>query len=600
MAYLDQTTYRNGFSRIQNEMEIKKKLKIMSIRYRHTDNMNSDGYVYDNQIEAVKEILMHYFNKTRWVMLLAETQSGKTGVLNSLAYVILENDINKTIKLGGYDHVFILSGMDNTDLRDQFIQKSTAFTTKQITVLMNSDLQRINKAKQNIENADESDLDLLSRFNNALFIIDESHYGTNKDSVLSKFLVNGLLNLDDPEYNEKQNNWFLSVSATPMAESISNSFIKNKKEKVILKNGPGYYGIRDMFNNNMIEDSFDINNEDGLYNLIDTIKNADNGYIIIRLQDEKKKLVEEALKLNNIIDGKDILIKNYNGKSTKKLFKEQKTINFILNKEPKIKTIVFIQGMLRAGIEVNSKYVNMVHDTLGSNTDTSVQSLVGRLTGYKKNRNVKIYSNKEKCREYMNWVESGFNIEMTPTSCKHITKVKTNNKSISIGLYSNIKKECIITQKIADLIKIDDNPKLRNVNILKELLNPNDENDKYFLDILNRSDFSHVRLFKATKPKVGSSNFTKETINYHKVFTGNKNHIHADMKAKEKIENIDKLFINIVYEADVVNDKDRSTDTTLGNKLIINVGKVYIKKQIDLTQSLANVYLDSKSAYVDI
>ena len=74
----------------------------------------------------------------------------------------------------------------------------------------------------------------------------------------------------------------------------------------------------------MIEDSFDINNEDGLYNLIDTIKNADNGYIIIRLQDEKKKLVEEALKLNNIIDGKDILIKNYNGKSTKKLFKEQR------------------------------------------------------------------------------------------------------------------------------------------------------------------------------------------------------------------------------------------------------------------------------------
>lgn len=570
------------------------------ISYRHTDNIKSDGYVYDNQIQAAKNIIDHFVNKTRWVLLLAETQSGKTGVLNSVPYIILSNEGYKDrLGIKGYDHVFILTGMSNTDLRDQFIKKSMIITgSTKITILMNSDLQKI------VKNTYLEDPDITNRFNNALFIIDESHYGTDEGSMLDKFLINTLLNLEDEEHNEKLNNYFLSVSATPMAESISNSFINNKKEKVILQNGPGYYSICDMFDNKgTIEDSFvfssieDYYNGGDLYSFVDRIKNVDNGYIIIRLNGNKQEILKEAIKLEGLIENKDIFYESFDGDSNKK------SINNIIGKIPnneisnRKKVIVFIKGKLRAGIEVDTKYVSMVHDTFASNTDTLVQSLVGRLTGYNKNRNIKIFTNREKCEEYKNWVQNNFHVSSTPSNCKNVRNQKgTKSFNTSYKVHIPAIEEIIINDKVAELVKLDARkfPK-RNELILKEVLDPKKEEHKIILDLLNSSDLCDIRLNKANK---------KSKTNYDKMYTPNKKGgIASDFKSYDKkgiiLDKINKLFINIVYEADCIDLRNKETDITIGNKLIINVGKSYIKKN-EITNPLANVYLDEKSIYTNI
>lgn len=569
------------------------------IRYRHTDDTESDGYVYDNQIQAAKDIIDHFINKTRWVLLLAETQSGKTGVLNSVPYIILRNEGYKDrLGIKGYDHVFILTGMSNTDLREQFIEKSKFITgSKEITVLMNSDLQKI------VKNTYLEDPHITNRFNNALFIIDESHYGTDEGSMLDKFLINTLLNLEDEEHNEKLNNYFLSVSATPMAESISNSFIKNKKEKVILKNGPGYYSICDMFKKGVIYDSFvfnsieDYENGGDLYSFVDRIKNADDGYIIIRLNGPKQEILKEAIKLDGLIENQDIFYDSFDGESDKK------SINNIISKIPnkenqnRKKVIVFIKGKLRAGIEVDTKYVSMVHDTFAANTDTLVQSLVGRLTGYNKNKNIKIFTNREKCEEYKNWVESNFHVSNTPSKCKNVKSQKGSKSfNTSYKLHISAIDEIVINKKIADLLKLDGRkfPK-RNELILKEVLDPNKDDHKKILDILNSNELCDIRLNKANK---------KSKSNYNKMYTPNKNgSIASDFKSYNKkgiIEDkINKLFINIVYEADCIDIRSKETDITIGNNLIINVGKSYIKNN-EITNPLANVYLDEKSLYTNI
>ena len=98
----------------------------LTYRLRRIDNPGrlEKKYVYDNQLEAAKKIIFNFFIEKRWSLLLAEMQSGKSGVFFSIPYIINENrTLVKKLNIDVFDNiinVWLLTGMMDTELTNQF------------------------------------------------------------------------------------------------------------------------------------------------------------------------------------------------------------------------------------------------------------------------------------------------------------------------------------------------------------------------------------------------------------------------------------------------------------------------------------------------
>lgn len=392
---------------------------------RRVFDTKDTNYVFDNQIETAKEIIYNFFTNedSRWNLLFAEMQSGKSGTFFSIPYIISRNALLvKKLGIDMFDdeiNVFLLTGMNEKELIVQFEKDINGFTGMDITknVLHNSEMSKFLKNPEYTWN--ETDKTVIDRMRkNSLILIDESHYGSDKDQILDKFLRQILkINPNGDNAPLKENNiYVVSISATPMSEFINANVSDFSKKIVPLKNATGYYGICDMFVNNKIFNAYDLK-PDSIDKFLDkTLNNKKTGYILVRCNQKQqdsieKKIGDRMLDFNRSID--------YNSLSKKNILDNQ-GINDILTKTPSKKTIIYLKGLLRAGKRVDTRNVIMVHDTATSNVDTTVQSLLGRCCGYGKNQDIDIYCDRFSAEKYKNWIESGYHLDSVPDKSKNV------------------------------------------------------------------------------------------------------------------------------------------------------------------------------------
>ena len=336
--------------------------------------------VHPEQITAAENIrLVFVENKTRYALLMAKCQAGKTGAFQEL--------IKRMLQDGDIQRAYILCGSSETELRDQ---------AKKDTVKANGDYYELNEKGEQ-----SGDIEVLFRqdfkaanmdITNALLVVDESHLDQNQKQQLDQFLGRHGLSMDgNPKTLDEKNAFILSVDATPYSElaALTHKETPFKKHIEELQVGEGYFGLTDYTYNGLVKPTFDIASTPHVFaNLLASIPGK---YGIIRLTNGKHAEAQKSAILSVCVE-KGYKVRYYTASKTniavtrdeQKDFKKQGKEVECLEDAPSITTVAFVCGRLRAGKVVPKQHIGFVWEgAKNSKTDALVQGLPGRMCGYK-------------------------------------------------------------------------------------------------------------------------------------------------------------------------------------------------------------------------
>lgn len=401
---------------------------------RVVDDIMDDKYIHNNQIDAAKEIIKSFTAhvlpededsaRNSHVILAAKMQSGKTGTCNGVINILESEEwLRNYFKIKKY---YYITGMNDTGLHDQ-----TVLRLKQ-QVLNITDSKIVNGGKEIKQKPDgkffvlkNSDLRLNKiKLENCIIFIDESHFGSNKSNVLTKFLEDNKINWKNTLELKEKNVYIVSVSATPFDEVISD--IAECKVKISLETDVNYYGVSQFDDNDqlLVAKHSDFNEDkNGNIPIIEYIKEAhdkiinnnNKGVLFIRSNDKKIRNNEY---IQNTFDCVPLDTSRGGSIDYGKVYDKIELMRLRPDSKP---LIFFVKGAYRAGVTLESNhkdYVFLVYDN-SSKPEATAQGLLGRMCGYRKNseliKNTKFYVNKEYAQAYSDWERSGFANDVTPT-----------------------------------------------------------------------------------------------------------------------------------------------------------------------------------------
>lgn len=358
------------------------------------DETEKDLEFHDEQELAALEIFYQYYVKKKSLIhLVAEMQSGKTGVISCLIRLIKANQVKCKVR---DDATFIITGMNDTDWGQQ--------TRKRVPFEWRSQVQ-YNAGLSNIKDS-ITEAHKRNTLSNSIVINDESHYAGDKKNRPYKEIYAHIESLIGPgnDFNIK----YLSVSATDPA-----GLVQAKKAKygdvVRLQNGPDYLSVKTLYEKKHIlqaEDLSESKHMDKLHTFIYD-NELDNTYIFIRIRGAKHAEVKSLIKQKFKIDGMAITDKNIiewdqtnrpskpDTDSKTKKQKKMTDINELITQKPNGLTFVLIKDKLRAAKTIDTTYVGILYDSVSASQshDTALQSFIGRSCGRKKNNNIYVFGN---------------------------------------------------------------------------------------------------------------------------------------------------------------------------------------------------------------
>jgi hypothetical protein len=454
-------------------------VKLDEISYselRKTEDINSEEYIHDFQLDAAKKIVKSFTAhiephdeheaRNNHVVLVAKMQSGKTGTCNGVINILRKTDLDKYFNIDKYLYI---TGMNDNGLHKQTVERLCGDGVGQVVDATENDVCDGDKEismKPNAKFFVQKNSDLRKnniKLSNCLIFIDESHFGSNQSNVLTKFLeLNGIDWKNDKTLKEKHI-YIVSVSATPFDEIISD--ISDCKTIVELETSEKYIGISEYLDSECIYDAkrtdFRIDKNTGNPPIISYIQNTylniinnnNKGVIFIRTRDNKIK--NHPLIKNNF---KIVELDAKGGSIDYKIvyYDIQAMIDAMSGTQTNKPIIFFVKGAYRAGITLNSihkDYVYMVYDH-SNKPETTAQGLLGRMCGYRKDissyKNTTFYVNKQHAEDYAEW-ENDFKVKKNiPTS-----RVWLWSDDVNTNTDSNENEEYKISTKCIGNIEID-------------------------------------------------------------------------------------------------------------------------------------------------
>ena len=386
--------------------------------YRNTCDINDNMYIHDTQINTAKKLITELASnvlRTNHVMLVAPMQSGKTATCVSVI-----NIINKSLlfKHMGIKKYLFISGMNDCGLRTQTFERvkkqvidadttNTICGTANLTanskyiVLKNSDL-----------------LNYKGSLNGSLIFIDESHFGSNENNILTKFLIKFGIDWKNKNDLIKRNIYIVSISATPFDELVSDQ--AKCKKIVTLTPSSDYVGVSDFLAQDVVfdADKDDIQEDGAIFDYITDAHwrmqdNHENGVIFIRTRHF------DIIQNHNYVKTYfDIFTMD---SSVSKLQYDilYNKLNALYNRQVTKPLIVLIKGAFRAGMTIDTKFKNiiyMIYD-YSVRADSTAQALLGRMCGYRTSKDVSktyFYLNKKFADMYSLWSNDFTNTELIP------------------------------------------------------------------------------------------------------------------------------------------------------------------------------------------
>jgi len=326
---------------------------------------------FPNQRAAAEEVLTAFTTTPhRYVLLRADVQSGKTGTYQYLIRAMFER--------GLIDRAYIICGSHEIELINQCradIAEWHPERNGEVKVLFRQHF----KQKMNTHRA--------------LIVVDETHLVCDKDQTLSKFLQAHRLTMigTTPEMVTNKT-YMLSVDATPFAEI---SAIEHKKSCdkpiVTLENADGYFGPQHYFDQGLIHPTFSFADQ----KFDDLIAELPQKYILIRITERNRQAyqqLQEAVRRTKCglvrftskeeKGNQQFVISQKDADAFRRNYPYSRPV-LCLESAPLCTTIVIVDGRLRCGKRLNKNHVGAVWETSkGANTDTILQGLLGRMSGY--------------------------------------------------------------------------------------------------------------------------------------------------------------------------------------------------------------------------
>ena len=316
----------------------------------------------------------------RWVILLAQMQSGKT---ETFLLVAVEK-----LRLRQVENIVIFSGNTETDLRDQLkaqLALGSKFCRKYKKYLA---------LVVGMEDEDERD-DLIELLmtkvrlvwgcelnsysgptTNTLFIWDEAHHAQSQKQRPDKFLQKIGVSADgNLACLERNGNFMMTISATPFSELSDN--LRKDQGKFVVKMQPadGYVSVK------QIRDSMRIRSfsklEGGLTEALN-LRKSTKSYGIIRVSQKNEDSVRAVVEQNG---WRWVVYDSVSPNRAERALGEEtwKT----MDKIPSEHTAILIRGKCRMGKNLHKEHLSFVFETAkNSKTDTVLQSLLGRVCGY--------------------------------------------------------------------------------------------------------------------------------------------------------------------------------------------------------------------------
>jgi hypothetical protein len=339
-------------------------------------NPETDGvYIYPNQILDANNIVDLFRTNCRVVSVKKRTKIGADGLMIEIAKILTtHNDDNFIID---YRNVRIITGMSNTDWQDN-LQKKVPACFKD-SVFHHGQLSKCNLPTKD-----------------ALIIIDEIDAGTDEGSVIHKTLKKaGIWSID---YMIENNIRLVFISATMIQQEYVLTHWKDHHETYTMAIPPNYAGHDFFLEQKIIQEYYDLNKIKNAEKWVkeDIIDNYRNDYRvhIIRIKPIKKDksssstlAIKAVNNIKTVCESNDVVFINHNSDEElskielKALFESPLTYHVVLA----------VKGFYRRAYEIVNKWkfrIGCVHElfTMTPDSDTLVQSLVGRMTGYWKDK----------------------------------------------------------------------------------------------------------------------------------------------------------------------------------------------------------------------
>jgi hypothetical protein len=473
-------------------------------------------FITDYQFEKAKEIYKDFYDidcdKKILSLIVAETQMGKTGIIQALTYEFVKNDNINPL------NIFILTGLSSCEWVKQ---------TKERFI----DIIRPNIFHRNTIGKFAESLKILK---DMIIFLDEVHIATElKNEIGRNFLNSGLLNIDNLiERNIK----IIQISATPdIALSELYKWDETNYNVSIIKSPDNYIGIQKLLDNNQIfeyKSLTDINNVKEIKQTIH-IKYGNNfKYHLLRVHTNVCDSYITMKNINNVFDDDDkFLVRNY--------FLDEETDSsedlndLYLDNKPNKHTIIIIKEKIRCSYTINKTNIGILYERKAEtiqNETTIIQGFLGRACGYydNSNRNIIIYTNLDKVTAYI--------LKIKMEHEKILYRIKNNKKNINNKeINYNIKKYIYdekIKTKAYNIKVIDDIPDIKK-NLIKGIkpnVKFNEVYHKEELDIILKSKNYYDNFQQYTAKQKYKLTYNSKMNGYAKLKEAIKNKTYMDYK----------------------------------------------------------------------
>jgi hypothetical protein len=401
--------------------------------------LSENSIIHPNQEKIANEICEAFANRAIInVMLIAKTQSGKTGSMCSIIQKYLESPEKCDVP---FENIFILTGMSSCEWKEQTKERVPECISKRIFHRCDLLTSFVNELKNK---------------KNVLIIMDEIQVAAKKGQTIYKsFHKAGLLNKQNLLENDIK---IVEYTATPDGTIYDLMKWKDASLKLQAEPGHGYTSASNLVLQKRVRQYKELCGYDKKTNSVDPqvwtnireIKyDIDNHfdtpkYHIIRtnLGTKQTKTIQN---LKEIFSSRNfIYIKHdQNTSSTNKI----EDINLILRKKPTKHTFILIKESLRCAKSLFKEHLGILYERHCGNPDDSsiIQGLIGRSTGYDDNGVSICYTNLESIDKYERMWNSNFddvnihwNSKTTEFSNGKLKGKNTfNDPKIYVGFSSN-------------------------------------------------------------------------------------------------------------------------------------------------------------------
>jgi hypothetical protein len=349
---------------------------------------------YENQVEAANKVMAGIKDDKVVSLVLATTQSGKTGTMACVAEQWMKHYNKK---------VYVITGLSSIDWKIQTKQRFS----EDVLVLHRNDLKK-------------KTLDL----SHALVLVDEVQLACKVNMSIDLLLFNN--GAKDFDFLVENKTRIVMVSATP--NGVLEDLFKWSRQKVnvvVQNNGPLYTGLSDLLEDGRILEAKD------LHVISSKVMSEATGAAREMLQDRYD------MSLNAIKELKDYLTSwkepfyhiirtpySDGGSDVRLRFVEvfgelfdykqcdcqtDHEIMKIIQKKPEKATFLFIKEQLRCAITLTPKtHIGVLYDRVSNFDNVMVQGLAGRCTGYDVHDKMVVFTSLKSIKKYVEDVESGF------------------------------------------------------------------------------------------------------------------------------------------------------------------------------------------------